>query len=53
MGKRERLSGRKIEDLPLPPASTLKILTALVVLDHSRTNDLVTIPAEAAARFRV
>lgn len=35
------------QDLPLPPASTVKILTALVVLDHSRTSDLVTIPAEA------
>ncbi|HUD00420.1 MAG TPA: D-alanyl-D-alanine carboxypeptidase family protein [Candidatus Polarisedimenticolaceae bacterium] len=35
------------QDLPLPPASTAKILTALVVLDHSRTSDLVTIPAEA------
>ena len=34
-------------DLRLPPASTAKILTALVVLDHSRTSDVVTIPAEA------
>jgi D-alanyl-D-alanine carboxypeptidase (penicillin-binding protein 5/6) len=34
-------------DLLLPPASTAKILTALVVLDHRRTNDLVTIPSEA------
>ena len=39
------------QDLPLPPASTVKILTALVVLDHSRTNDLVTIPAEAVRVF--
>ncbi len=35
------------QDLPLPPASTAKILTALVVLDHSRTRDVVSIPAEA------
>jgi serine-type D-Ala-D-Ala carboxypeptidase (penicillin-binding protein 5/6) len=35
------------QDLPLPPASTAKILTALVVLDHSRTSDVLTIPAEA------
>ena len=34
-------------DLRLPPASTAKILTALIVLDHSRTSDVVTIPAEA------
>jgi D-alanyl-D-alanine carboxypeptidase (penicillin-binding protein 5/6) len=37
----------KHQDLRLPPASTAKILTALVVLDHSRANDVVTIPAEA------
>ena len=35
------------QDLRLPPASTAKILTALVVLDHSRTSDVVTIRAEA------
>jgi D-alanyl-D-alanine carboxypeptidase (penicillin-binding protein 5/6) len=35
------------QDLRLPPASTAKILTALVVLDHSRTSDVLTIPAEA------
>jgi D-alanyl-D-alanine carboxypeptidase (penicillin-binding protein 5/6) len=35
------------QDLRLPPASTAKILTALIVLDHSRTSDVVTIPAEA------
>jgi serine-type D-Ala-D-Ala carboxypeptidase (penicillin-binding protein 5/6) len=35
------------QDLPLSPASTAKILTALVVLDHRRTSDIVTIPAEA------
>lgn len=35
------------KDFPLPPASTAKILTALTVLDHSRTSDIVTIPAEA------
>jgi D-alanyl-D-alanine carboxypeptidase (penicillin-binding protein 5/6) len=35
------------QDLRLPPASTAKILTALVVLDQSRTSDVVTIRAEA------
>ena len=35
------------QDLRLPPASTAKILTALVVLDHGRSGDVVTIPAEA------
>ena len=35
------------KDLPLPPASTAKILTALVVLDHSRMSDVLTVPAEA------
>jgi D-alanyl-D-alanine carboxypeptidase (penicillin-binding protein 5/6) len=39
------------QDLRLPPASTAKILTALVVLDHSRTSDVVTIPAEALRVF--
>lgn len=37
----------KDKDFPLPPASTAKILTASVVLDQSRIEDLVTIPAEA------
>jgi D-alanyl-D-alanine carboxypeptidase (penicillin-binding protein 5/6) len=37
----------KDKDLPLPPASTAKILTALVVLDRSRISDVLTIPAEA------
>lgn len=35
------------KDLLLPPASTAKILTALVVLDHSRMSDTVTIAVEA------
>ena len=35
------------QDLPLPPASTAKVLTALVVLDQNRTSDVVTLPAEA------
>jgi D-alanyl-D-alanine carboxypeptidase (penicillin-binding protein 5/6) len=35
------------QQLRLLPASTAKILTALVVLDHSRTSDVVSIPAEA------
>jgi len=33
--------------LPLPPASTAKILTALVVLERSRPNEIVTIPIAA------
>ena len=37
----------KDKDLRLPPASTAKILTASVVLDQSRIEDFVTIPAEA------
>jgi len=35
------------QHLPLAPASTAKILTALIVLDHSRASDIVTVPAEA------
>ena len=35
------------QDLALPPASTAKVLTALVVLDQNRTSDVVTIPPEA------
>lgn len=35
------------QDLPLPPASTAKILTALVVLDQNRASDVVSIPAQA------
>jgi len=34
-------------DLPLPPASTAKILTALVVFENSRMSELVTIPIAA------
>ena len=34
-------------DLALAPASTTKILTALVALELSKTSDLVTVPAEA------
>ena len=37
----------KDKDLPLPPASTAKILTAAVVLDHSRLSEVLTIPAQA------
>ena len=35
------------QDLSLAPASTTKILTALVVLERSKASDIVTIPAEA------
>jgi serine-type D-Ala-D-Ala carboxypeptidase (penicillin-binding protein 5/6) len=42
-----KLFWAKDKDLPLPPASTAKILTASVVLDHSHIKDFVTIPAEA------
>lgn len=34
-------------NLPLPPASTAKILTALVVLERSRPSEIVTIPIAA------
>ncbi len=34
-------------NLPLPPASTAKILTALVVLERSRPGEMVTIPVAA------
>lgn len=37
----------KNRDLPLAPASTVKILTALVVLERSRIDEVVAIPAEA------
>jgi serine-type D-Ala-D-Ala carboxypeptidase (penicillin-binding protein 5/6) len=37
----------KDKDFPMPPASTAKVLTASVVLDQSRIEDFVTIPAEA------
>ena len=36
------------QDLALAPASTTKILTALVVLERSKANDMLTVPAEAA-----
>jgi len=42
-----KLSWAKDKDLPLPPASTAKILTASVVLDQSHIDGFVTIPAEA------
>ena len=35
------------QNLSLAPASTTKILTALVVLEQSKASDIVTIPAEA------
>lgn len=37
---------QKSADLPLPSASTVKILTALVVLEHCELDDPVTIKAE-------
>lgn len=37
----------KNKSRPLEPASTTKILTALVVLEHSRLDDVVTVPVEA------
>jgi serine-type D-Ala-D-Ala carboxypeptidase (penicillin-binding protein 5/6) len=42
-----KLIWAKDKDLPLPPASTAKVLTASVVLDHSRIAELLTIPAQA------
>jgi serine-type D-Ala-D-Ala carboxypeptidase (penicillin-binding protein 5/6) len=35
------------KDLSLAPASTTKILTALVVIERSKTSDVVTVPIEA------
>jgi D-alanyl-D-alanine carboxypeptidase (penicillin-binding protein 5/6) len=35
------------KDLPVPPASTTKIITALVVLEKTKLNDMVTVPVEA------
>ena len=46
-GQTGKLIWAKEKDLPLPPASTAKILTASVVLDQSGIEDFVTIPAEA------
>ncbi len=34
-------------DQPLPPASTTKVMTALVVLERTRPDDPVTVPASA------
>jgi D-alanyl-D-alanine carboxypeptidase (penicillin-binding protein 5/6) len=39
----------KNRNLPLPPASTAKILTALVVLEHSHPSESVTIPIGATS----
>jgi D-alanyl-D-alanine carboxypeptidase (penicillin-binding protein 5/6) len=36
------------QDQPLAPASTTKILTALVVLERSKLDDVATVPREAA-----
>jgi D-alanyl-D-alanine carboxypeptidase (penicillin-binding protein 5/6) len=35
------------QDRPLAPASTTKILTALVVLERTKLNDFITVPREA------
>jgi D-alanyl-D-alanine carboxypeptidase (penicillin-binding protein 5/6) len=37
------------KDLSLAPASTMKILTALVVIERAKASDLVTVPIEATA----
>src|SRR5688572_21003837 len=37
------------KDLSLAPASTTKILTALLVSERSKATDLVTVPVEATA----
>jgi D-alanyl-D-alanine carboxypeptidase (penicillin-binding protein 5/6) len=42
-----KLLWAKNSDLPLAPASTVKILAALVVLERSRIDEVVTIPPEA------
>mgnify|MGYP002397731237 FL=1 len=40
---------RKGPDLRLPMASTTKMMTALLVLERARLDDVVTVPADAAA----
>jgi serine-type D-Ala-D-Ala carboxypeptidase (penicillin-binding protein 5/6) len=42
-----RILWRRNQDIPLAPASTTKILTALLVLERSRISDFVTVPVEA------
>jgi D-alanyl-D-alanine carboxypeptidase (penicillin-binding protein 5/6) len=42
-----RILWQRDPELPLAPASTTKILTALLALERSRTSDLVTVPVEA------
>ena len=37
------------KDLPVPPASTTKIITALVVLERTKLDDMVTVPVEATS----
>jgi serine-type D-Ala-D-Ala carboxypeptidase (penicillin-binding protein 5/6) len=44
-----RVLGGKNPDLRLPPASTTKLMTAMVVLDRTALNDVVTISERAAA----
>ncbi|MGB9802564.1 D-alanyl-D-alanine carboxypeptidase family protein [Desulfofundulus sp.] len=38
---------QKSATLPMYPASTTKILTAIIALEHSRLDDVVTVPREA------
>jgi D-alanyl-D-alanine carboxypeptidase (penicillin-binding protein 5/6) len=42
-----RILWRRNQDVPLAPASTTKILTALLVLERSRVSDVVAIPVQA------
>lgn len=42
-----RILWQRNQDLALAPASTTKILTALVVLERSKASDILTVPAEA------
>jgi len=44
-----RVLGGKNPDLRLPPASTTKLMTAMVALDRTVPNDVVTISERAAA----
>ncbi|MCD6289709.1 MAG: D-alanyl-D-alanine carboxypeptidase [Anaerolineae bacterium] len=37
----------KNPDQPLPPASTTKVMTALIVLERGHLDDVVTVPADA------
>jgi len=47
-GETERILYAKNPDLKLPPASTTKLVTAMVVLDHLNPEDIVRVSKKAA-----